>query len=314
MKRIDPHRRQAKGEIDLIRRFPTLSRIGVAAEFFPQYVHRDYWPHTLDVVLLTCIVKGEARHVMGDRVVEVGPGSVGITHYGQSHDLLTDEQGVDVINLYLDLQRHPLPVMPGKLQGVLAEMLAPHPGLVNAINRRVDFTFPDVARMAAPLELILREQREALEGQGWAMRHGLSLFLMECCRVLLASQWQTGRLAAQGCPAWMDRICQRMDEHYARSISLDELAQEAGVSREHLCRAFRHHIGRTPMAYLNDRRIQAAMWLLRTTDRKIVDVAYEAGFEDVSYFNRQFKAIAQITPGQYRQKYREMESSLQPAH
>ena len=99
-------------------RFKSLRSIGIALEYFPRYVSRTLKPHTVDVVLLSFILRGEGRHVMGDDQYHETGGSLGITHYGQRHDIITSTQGMEIMNIYLDLENHALPSLPGKASQV----------------------------------------------------------------------------------------------------------------------------------------------------------------------------------------------------
>jgi AraC-like DNA-binding protein len=86
--------------------------------------------------------------------------------------------------------------------------------------------------------------------------------------------------------------------HYAESLSLDEIANDAGIDKFHLCRAFRDEVGLPPHAYLVHLRIARALDLLRAK-LPASRVAAEVGICDQSQLNRHFKRIVGVTPGQY---------------
>ncbi len=85
---------------------------------------------------------------------------------------------------------------------------------------------------------------------------------------------------------------------YAESLSLDEIANDAGIDKFHLCRAFRDEIGLPPHAYLVHLRVARALDLLRAK-LPASRVAAEVGIYDQSQLNRHFKRIVGVTPGQY---------------
>ena len=64
------------------------------------------------------------------------------------------------------------------------------------------------------------------------------------------------------------------------------------------------YTGKRVFDYLIERRIQAALIRLRSTDDKILTIALECGFNDLAYFNRKFKQLLQITPSAYRRSTR----------
>lgn len=89
-------------------------------------------------------------------------------------------------------------------------------------------------------------------------------------------------------------------DNYESQITLDELSEIAGMSPKYFCRAFSAVTGKTPIAYLNYYRVECAGELLRLTDNTITEIALSCGFNDMSYFSKQFKRYKNVTPSQYR--------------
>jgi AraC-like DNA-binding protein len=98
-------------------------------------------------------------------------------------------------------------------------------------------------------------------------------------------------------PAIM-RVRDYLEAYYTQNVSLDELALVAGLSRFHLCRAFRKEIGVTPHFYQMQVRIAHAKRLL-AHQTAITDVASKMGFYDQSHFGWHFKRLVGVTPGNY---------------
>jgi transcriptional regulator GlxA family with amidase domain len=92
--------------------------------------------------------------------------------------------------------------------------------------------------------------------------------------------------------------------HAAEAVQLGELAQRLGISLRTLDRRFRSATGTTPQGYLQQRRLDTARDLLRTTDLDIREIAAAVGYGDSGYFARQFRSAMQQTPRQYRQAVR----------
>ena len=83
-------------------------------------------------------------------------------------------------------------------------------------------------------------------------------------------------------------------------LSIAGLARQAGLSAYHFLRMFRQLVGMTPHQYVLRTRLHRAAMLLRGSDRSISEIALEAGFEDLSTFNRRFRRVMGVTPGVYR--------------
>ena len=84
------------------------------------------------------------------------------------------------------------------------------------------------------------------------------------------------------------------------SLTLDEMAREAGMSRYHFVRTFNRAVGMTPHAWQLDLRIRRARPLL-DQGMSLADVALQLGFADQSHFQRAFKQRVAATPGEYQQ-------------
>lgn len=95
-------------------------------------------------------------------------------------------------------------------------------------------------------------------------------------------------------------IVKYMREHLTENINVDKLADKACMSTSNFYRSFKNTLGETPIDYLNGERIKFSKKLIQQTSWKFADIAYKSGFNNTSYFNRQFKRFEKITPNQYR--------------
>jgi AraC-like DNA-binding protein len=103
--------------------------------------------------------------------------------------------------------------------------------------------------------------------------------------------------------ARLQRVRDHLEAHYAEDLTVQELAQVAGLSRAHLTRAFTQHFGVPPHIHLNTvriRRAQAAM--LR--GEALAEVAVSCGFADQAHFSRRFKGAVGATPAQWLRQLR----------
>ncbi|MEZ7197881.1 AraC family transcriptional regulator [Pseudodesulfovibrio karagichevae] len=90
-----------------------------------------------------------------------------------------------------------------------------------------------------------------------------------------------------------------LTDHLAEKVSLDELAEAAGLSRYHLLRVFQAATGLPPHAYQNQLRVDQGKRLL-AQGMPVSQAALETGFTDQSHFTRVFRQYTGATPGQYR--------------
>lgn len=91
-----------------------------------------------------------------------------------------------------------------------------------------------------------------------------------------------------------------MDRTYAEPLDVPTLARIACVSEAHFIRTFRATFGETPHRYLQRRRVERAMWLLRESDRSVTDICFDVGFTSLGTFSRTFREIVGQPPVAYR--------------
>ena len=91
-----------------------------------------------------------------------------------------------------------------------------------------------------------------------------------------------------------------MDLAYADPLNVRAVAAVAHVSPAHFIRSYRAVFGETPHRYLQRRRVERSMFLLRETDRSVTDVCLDVGFTSLGTFSRTFREIVGETPSAYR--------------
>jgi AraC-like DNA-binding protein/quercetin dioxygenase-like cupin family protein len=90
--------------------------------------------------------------------------------------------------------------------------------------------------------------------------------------------------------------------NYKRRITVDDMARQVRLSTFHFSRFFKCISGKTPVEYLNEYRIDQATHLLLTSSDKIMDIAFECGFPNFSYFIKLFRKYRSCTPSDFRKK------------
>jgi len=87
----------------------------------------------------------------------------------------------------------------------------------------------------------------------------------------------------------------------AREWTVEALAKGVGLSRTRLAERFRHFLGMSPIAYLTDWRMRIAAEALEKTDKSVIEVAMDVGYNSGAAFNRAFKRAYNAPPAQFRQ-------------
>ena len=94
----------------------------------------------------------------------------------------------------------------------------------------------------------------------------------------------------------MKTVLKYVENNYADKITIAEIAKLVNFSESHFMRYFKETIGTSFIDYLKDYRLTMAARLLKSSDSQILNIAIDVGFDNLSYFNRSFKAKYGVTP------------------
>jgi YesN/AraC family two-component response regulator len=111
------------------------------------------------------------------------------------------------------------------------------------------------------------------------------------------------------CPTVMSRnflkiqkAVRHINDNYTTRISLDLAAGKACMSRHHFSRTFKRTMGVTFQDYLNDRRMEKAKDMLKSSRLTVTEIAFFVGYADMTHFTKMFKRMTGVTPSQYKNK------------
>lgn len=95
-------------------------------------------------------------------------------------------------------------------------------------------------------------------------------------------------------------ILRWIEEHLEEGINAASVEKISGYTRRHLLTLFVQHTGFSPGQYIRSRRLSRSAFLLRLTNKKIIDIAYQVKFDSQQSFCREFRKFFGYTPRQYR--------------
>jgi AraC family transcriptional regulator len=117
---------------------------------------------------------------------------------------------------------------------------------------------------------------------------------------ILSVAARTPRPESRHTPPWLSRVVDKLKTEHARSLTLAELACEAGVHPVHLSRVFRRCVGEGISDYVHRLRIRAACEQMLAPEASLADLSFNNGFADQSHFTRSFRKITGMTPAALR--------------
>ena len=121
--------------------------------------------------------------------------------------------------------------------------------------------------------------------------------------VALSVGWAQVSLVIEDRNRRMLRARDTMDRSFARPLDIPAVARVAHVSPAHFSRQFSATFGETPHRYVQRRRVERAMELLRETDSPVTEVCFDVGFNSLGTFSRTFRAVVGESPSSYRRRF-----------
>jgi len=118
---------------------------------------------------------------------------------------------------------------------------------------------------------------------------------------LASAHWRSTRVTQPDRPR-LERVLDHIHAHYQSRLTMQDLADIAHLSLSGLNRLFHRHTQMPATDYVAQLRIGRACQLLMSTSRPIAHIAAESGYENLSHFNRQFRALKHTTPRAFRKK------------
>jgi len=170
----------------------------------------------------------------------------------------------------------------------------------HALSERVPtfrFAFMD-AFVWACVEAVLGEARAPGAKSDEFIRSVTESMLLHILRTHAAP----GTNPSQQASAPIDLARALISSSLASGLSLQEMAEQTGISRSHFARRFRAETGMSPHQYQIQQRIEKAKQMLRETPAPLVDIAMDMGFCSQSHFTQVFRSLAGLTPRQFRDR------------
>ncbi|RAP77649.1 AraC family transcriptional regulator [Paenibacillus montanisoli] len=278
---------------------------------FPFHIHRytiqkgEHIPsHTHDFVELVFVLEGSAIHEMTGHTYKLSAGDVFVLEPQVYHSYTcSQEQEVTVYNVLFDasfLQRE-------------MEVLQQMPSFVNFFYLvpflRKSQSFVPFHPLQPSQKLQIQSHLQTIYDEYRQRREGYQLVIKTRwieCLVWLSRFHHENRKSMQSSAVsdkeWMDSIIHFVETHYYQPLTLQQLSQLCGMSISSFTAKFKETTGLSLLDYKHMVQIRHAAQLLRTSNSKVLDIALEVGFNDVSFFNRMFRKHIGQTPKEYRRR------------
>ncbi|SFD65456.1 AraC family transcriptional regulator, L-rhamnose operon transcriptional activator RhaR [Paenibacillus catalpae] len=269
--------------------------------------------HRHEFVELVIINQGAGIHEYDGNAYSIAAGDVFIIEPGMDHAYSIDHrEGMEVVNVLFvpSLLERELAVLSGVTSFI--EFYYMEPFLRSDVSFQAKLTLSprQLLDIRGVIDQLIKEYRRKESGYQFLIKSKLiELF------IILSRMYDSNRkhslTSIDGDQEMMGRICEFIQRHPSRPLTLEQISQMAGMSQSKFTVLFRQITGMSFVEYRNAERIQLAKQLLQATSDKIARIAMDTGYEDLSHFNHIFKKITGETPSQYRRRLRESSESSQ---
>lgn len=262
------------------------------------FKRRDFTEHHHSAFEISYIRSGRGVYRIGDQTMDIRAGDVYLFGANEVHCIteIHDDKPMTLLNIHFEPRFIWSPSGNALDQSFLRIFLDRGEGFSNRLDRRN----PASSEIASLLLCIKKEADERPEAFDLMIKtHLLNVLVLLIRHYDYVSTTPSAPLRSDRL-AHMESALNYINENLSASLSLDELAQKAGMSRTYFSTVFKKLNGLTPWEYIGLKRIERAKRLLRTTNKSVLEISLDCGFNNISHFNRQFKQATGLKPVEYK--------------
>ncbi|GAA4322628.1 AraC family transcriptional regulator [Mucilaginibacter gynuensis] len=256
---------------------------------FPLHIHPEY-----ELIL---VMKSSGKRYVGDHMADFFPGDLCLFGPNLPHTFYNKHLPGDREVHQIVIQFH---------ENCLGEAFFDKPQFSNikTLFKRSGHGMSFSGEVCQQAEYKMKEMVEADEADATAHLISILNLLSKSPDYQLLSSQQKVSASIEKDTERMNRIYHYLLDNFKNDVSLTEIADVANLSTAAFCRYFKQHTRKTYSQFVNDLRISYACGLLQQKDLSVLQICFECGFNNISYFNRQFKLQTAFSPLQYQKRYK----------
>lgn len=256
----------------------------VLDEFYPHY-------HTHQELQLIWIIKGEGTAFIGDKILPFKEGELILISSNLPHVFKSDFSGEKVESLSIYFPKNIF-----EANASLPEF-EPINRFLTSFTQGAHFRSEDSAALLKKMSLI--EISKGIKQVLLLIEIMEDIVTHKTIDFIASTDYSTPN-NKDG--EKISGIIEHLYSNYSKSVSLDEVAEIAHMTPQAFCRYFKRHTRKTMVQYLNQIRIGKVCNWLQENKYSVTQSCYQAGFNNISNFNRQFKSVTGFTPSGYMEK------------
>lgn len=257
--------------------------------------------HCHEFTELVIVYYGNGLHAIEDNsAAELGRGNVFVIPKGVHHQYLHGD--LSLVNIIFETDLLPLPLL--DIHAVpYFNMIFKGRADKHEIFKLKDDELEEVLSLAGKLEIELETRSPGCQFAATALFMQIVIYLART----IGGKAENTRSPFIG----ISRTIEYLHKHFTEKVSIEELAENAGMSMSSLLRHFRQINGASPKEYLIGLRINYSCELLDNTQLSIGEIAFKSGFNDSNYFSREFRKLTGGTASKYRARQEGKKKSKQ---
>lgn len=252
----------------------------------------DYHAHNF--IEIAYILKGSGRHIIGDDELNVKEGDITIINYDIPHKFISGERTLTVYNclfkpLFLDFSLNASRSFKDITNHFLMKAFL-QDDFSSFFNVRT------IGKENLSILAIYNKMLDEFDGKKIGYSEILRGYLIELLVTILRFKKQGEIPNTANISGAIEYIC----DNFNKKITTKELSSLAFLSPTHFCRQFKKHTGMNVKQFIQKIRIEEACKQLVTTDKKIIEIANEVGYQDIKFFIQLFKILTGKSPSNFK--------------
>ena len=257
--------------------------------------------HCHEFTELVIVYDGKCLHAIGDNTpTELVKGNVFVIPKGVYHQYV--QEGISLLNIIFETDLLPLPLLDVHAVPYF-NMIFKGRAENHEIFKITENELEEVLSLAGKLEVELDERRPGCQFAATALFMQIVIYLART----IGGKVENTRSPRIG----ISRTIEYLHKHFTEKVSVERLADNAGMSMSSLLRHFKEINGSSPKEYLIGLRINYACELLDNSQLSIGEIAFKSGFNDSNYFSREFRNLTGGTASKYRKRQTDTKNSKQ---
>ncbi len=263
--------------------------------------NREEPRHVHEFIEIIYILRGCAKHEIDDRSYEVSHGDMLFINYGSTHAF--SSSNFDYINICFSPEVISNSLITERNAFALLSLTAFNEICNESDGARLTFRGRERQQIEDILAAMLAESKEKQTGWDRVVENYFHILITKMLR-----KTEQGMEGQELGDVWRE-LSDYIDANLDTELSLGALAKKCFYNPSYFSRVFKEKFGTSLVEYVNRRRVEGAVKLLREGELSVDEISERVGFSDRSNFYRAFSKYLHTTPTDYRRQYSEENSS-----